>query len=90
MARDNGSNGQGDDDLDDQYLDEEFPRAPVADSEADVACPYCGETVTVLLDSGGGSNQEYVEDCEVCCRPWQVRVHYDADGAASVTIDPAQ
>ena len=84
MAHGNGASGD-----DEDYLDEEFPRAPVADSEAEVQCPYCGETVVVLIDSGGGSNQEYVEDCEVCCRPWHVRVHYDEDGNASVSLDPA-
>ena len=86
MARGDGSNG------DDGYedLDEEFPRAPVADGDADVVCPYCGETVSITLDPGGGSHQEYVEDCEVCCRPWQVHVHYDQDGLAIVSIEPAQ
>ena len=82
------SNGDGDDE--DGSLDEEFPRAPVADSDAEVFCPYCGESVTLAIDPGGGSHQEYVEDCEVCCRPWQVRVDYDLDGFATVTIEPAQ
>jgi len=43
---------------------------------ADVSCPYCGERVEVILDPGGGAEQEYVEDCEVCCRPWQVHVRF--------------
>jgi cysteine-rich CPXCG protein len=30
--------------------------------------------------------QEYVEDCEVCCQPWHVVVHYGEDGSASVEI----
>lgn len=83
-----GGNGSGDEWFED--IDEEFPEAPVADNDADVVCPYCGETVSIALDAGGGSNQEYVEDCEVCCRPWHLRVHYDAEGNASVSIDPAQ
>jgi hypothetical protein len=28
-----------------------------------------------------------VEDCQVCCRPWQVSVRYGPDGAAQVTLD---
>lgn len=56
-------------------------------TEAEVICPYCGETVTLELDAGSGEAQEYVEDCEVCCRPWQVRVHFDATGAAEVTLE---
>jgi hypothetical protein len=51
-------------------------------------CPHCGEAVTLALDSGGGSNQEYVEDCEVCCRPWRVRVRYGRSGRATVILDP--
>lgn len=57
------------------------------DSAADVECPYCGERVTVLLDPGSGASQEYVEDCEVCCRPWLLRVQYHTSGRATVRID---
>jgi hypothetical protein len=59
------------------------------DSEAQVSCPYCGESVLLLLDPGGGRAQDYVEDCEVCCRPWRVRVRYDREGAASVQLEPS-
>jgi hypothetical protein len=44
-----------------------------------LSCPYCGEPVDVLIDEGGGSSQSYVEDCPVCCRPWQVAVEYDPE-----------
>ena len=37
-------------------------------------CPYCGEPVDLVVDAGGGDHQSYVEDCPVCCRPWQVDV----------------
>lgn len=60
------------------------------DTEAEVICPYCGETVTLLLDPGGGTAQEYVEDCEVCCRPWEVHVRYDESGAATAWVEQAQ
>ncbi len=33
-----------------------------------VQCPYCGEEIEVLVD-GSVEQQEYVEDCSVCCRP---------------------
>ena len=76
------------DDSDDD-LDEEFPLGDgTADTEATVLCPHCGESVEVAIDPGGGAAQEYVEDCEVCCRPWQVTVTYDADGAAEVSVIP--
>lgn len=74
----------------DAELDEEFPLGDgVADTEALVHCPCCGEPVEIGLDPGGGSHQEYVEDCEVCCRPWLVRVRYDAEGRAEVDLQAA-
>jgi hypothetical protein len=36
--------------------------------EAQITCPYCGETITVLIDTSAGT-QEYHEDCSVCCAP---------------------
>lgn len=65
------------------------PPEPI-DSEAVVICPYCGEAIQISLDPAGGSIQDYVEDCEVCCNPWRVRVRYDgATGAATVEVEPA-
>lgn len=42
-------------------------------------CPYCGETVGAIVDCTV-SNQKYVEDCQVCCRPIQITVAVDDDG----------
>jgi hypothetical protein len=71
-------------------LDAEFPLGDgVADTGAAVLCPYCGESVQVALDPGSGTVQEYVEDCEVCCRPWNVHVAYGPDGTADVWVEAA-
>ena len=51
-----------------------------------VYCPYCGESVELLVDPGGGVRQDYVEDCEVCCRPWQVRLTFTRDGTPVVDL----
>ncbi len=68
-------------------LDEDFPLGDgTADLEAEVHCPYCGESCTIALDPGSGSAQEYVEDCPVCCQPWRVSVHYLEDGTAEVVV----
>ena len=49
-------------------------------------CPYCGEPVTLWVDIGGARQQRYVEDCAVCCRPWQVQVWEDEDGELQVQL----
>jgi len=47
------------------------------DTTFTVSCPYCGEMgeIYIELDVMG----TLVQDCEVCCQPWQVRVGYDDD-----------
>ncbi len=39
-------------------------------------CPYCWQSVSVILDLSV-PEQTYIEDCEVCCRP--IRISYSAD-----------
>jgi hypothetical protein len=71
-------------------LDEAFPLGDgTADTAATVVCPHCGEENEIALDPGSGDDQEYVEDCQVCCRPWTVHVAYGPDGAADVWVDAA-
>lgn len=36
-------------------------------------CPYCWESITMLLEVSVGA-QTYIEDCEVCCNPIQIQV----------------
>jgi len=55
--------------------------------EARSYCPYCGEPVALWLDGvQGAGEQQWIEDCSVCCRPWQVRARLDADGDATVVL----
>ena len=49
-----------------------------------VNCPYCGEPTWVAVDPDGGSEQRFVSDCEVCCRPIEFRVAIGSDGAATI------
>jgi hypothetical protein len=37
-----------------------------------VTCPYCGEQVEIYLEED--MKGTFVQDCEVCCNPWRVRV----------------
>ena len=66
-----------DDDQDDHVVNESVT----------VVCPYCGEPTEIGVDPGGGSVQDYVEDCQVCCQPWQVHVQWHGDGHADVQVE---
>ena len=44
-----------------------------------VSCPYCGEPFQTLVDLSAGS-AEYIEDCQVCCRPIQFHLELDHEG----------
>jgi hypothetical protein len=48
------------------------------------ACPSCGEPITMLVDPIE-ADQEYVEDCEVCCNP--IGVHAQVRRGALVRFD---
>jgi len=71
-------------------LDDDFPLGDgTAQLDAEVQCPHCGESCLIALDPGSGPAQQYVEDCQVCCQPWLVTVHYQEDGSALVTLEPS-
>jgi hypothetical protein len=73
----------------DDAMDADFPLGDgTADLEATVTCPHCVQEVSVGLDPGSGASQDYVEDCPVCCQPWQVSVRYGPDGSAGVSVTP--
>lgn len=36
-------------------------------------CPHCWETISMLLDTSL-TNSQYIEDCEVCCNPIQIKI----------------
>jgi cysteine-rich CPXCG protein len=52
----------------------------------EVVCPYCGESVTIFVDPGGGEVQDYVEDCPACCRPWAVHAVEEERGGFAVAV----
>lgn len=84
--RERGNGGDPGDEFEAE-LDRDFPLGDgTAETEATVECPYCAELVEIGLDPGGGAIQEYVEDCPVCCQPWQVTVEYGEDGTAAVVL----
>ena len=53
--------------------------------EANIDCPYCWESITVLLDTQE-LGAEYTEDCQVCCRPMIVQVTDNGAGELAATV----
>jgi len=37
--------------------------------EASFVCAFCFQVNAITVDPTGGAHQEYVEDCQICCRP---------------------
>jgi hypothetical protein len=46
---------------------------------AEFHCPYCGEPNEVLVEPTAG-DQDYIEDCQVCCRPVELSLRLEGDG----------
>ena len=53
--------------------------------ERTIFCPYCGEQSSVLIDCSD-ADQNYIEDCQVCCRPITFFIRIDNDDELSVTV----
>jgi len=41
-------------------------------------CPYCWEEISMLFEPSN-QEQQYVEDCEVCCRPIQIQYSFEEE-----------
>ncbi len=52
----------------------------------EVHCPYCGERVEIYLEAD--IEGSLVQDCEVCCNPWQVFV-WNQDGKRQLSVTRA-
>lgn len=54
-----------------------------------ISCPYCGEIINVLIDCSFGIQedaQEYIEDCQVCCRPITFQVQFSDANSIQVNV----
>jgi Cysteine-rich CPXCG len=47
--------------------------------DATFQCAGCGEWNETSVDESAGRLQNYVEDCQVCCRPNVLQITYDPD-----------
>ncbi|MGD9546073.1 MAG: CPXCG motif-containing cysteine-rich protein [Candidatus Krumholzibacteriia bacterium] len=53
----------------------------------DIQCPCCWQAIEVLVDPSVPF-QEYVEDCQVCCRPLVMTVQVLEEGPPRVAVRP--
>lgn len=53
--------------------------------QREIDCPYCGESIDVFIDTSE-LPQQYIEDCQVCCRPINFDVSEDFEGDMMVRI----
>jgi len=76
---------------DDEDSSDSTSRAASA-SQEDVSyvCDACGEEIVIPLDMSEGNDQQYVEDCPVCCRANIIHVRMDEDGQTQVWAEPEQ
>lgn len=54
-------------------------------TEQAIECPYCGESIDVLIDPSDAV-QQYIEDCQVCCRPINFVISESIEGDLSVNV----
>ena len=55
-------------------------------NEVEIDCPYCGERFVTLVDPSM-DDQEYIEDCQVCCQPIVFEVRLDTiSGEPTVSV----
>jgi hypothetical protein len=53
--------------------------------EGSYVCDSCGEDIVIPIDLSAGRDQEYVEDCPVCCNANVIRVSLGERGDAHVS-----
>ena len=50
-----------------------------------IQCPYCGEANNIVIDCSI-SEQSYIEDCQVCCKPINFDVSLAQSGEINVNV----
>lgn len=55
--------------------------------EAEIQCPHCGEPMSVPIDPSNGFDQEFIEDCAVCCKPISIKMKWDDGDEPVVEVE---
>jgi hypothetical protein len=51
-----------------------------------IQCPFCGQSFDVTVDTSV-RYQTFTTDCEICCRPFEVRAECKSGEVVSVEVD---
>lgn len=54
-------------------------------NQTQIGCPYCGEAIQVLVDEQEVGH-EYIEDCQVCCRPITFSISMAPNGGLTIAV----
>ena len=58
----------------------------VMQSSHPIECPFCGECYELVIDTTVES-QTLITDCEICCRPCQVRIECEMGDVVSASVE---
>lgn len=56
----------------------------IGEEEVFFQCPYCWQSISMVVESNY-SNQQYIEDCEVCCNP--IEISYIIEDSHLISIE---
>lgn len=56
----------------------------IGEEEVFFQCPYCWQSISMVVESNY-SNQQYIEDCEVCCNP--IEIFYTIEDSQVINIE---
>ncbi len=49
-------------------------------------CPYCGEEQVIEVSADMLESTHFIQDCDVCCRPIEIRLYRDPEGAVYADV----
>lgn len=50
-------------------------------------CPYCGSENSLAIDYSAGEEQEFVSECEMCCKPIVVKIRLENMDVADFRVE---
>lgn len=59
------------------------------EAEHAYVCPHCWERSYLLVDLSAPGEQQFIQDCEVCCNPIEFTVFVEDGEIRSFSIQPA-